>query len=406
MEFYPTNGSLLGLNVNGGARIMIRLRPSHNRHEFLPWESLLGTLVHELVHNAIGEHSYDFYQMVDSLGEEVQRDMLQLRVSGVNPYEIKANLPFDWSKSTGHRLGGGNATTISRNRGCGSIQDYILPSSTQSNERVEETSKQGKQLQRGKGKTNAILDERSNKNIDSTVTNKRTSSSSSKPSAALPIQSSNRGTLPHDDDDHDNHTETTVNAMPATGSREWLRQQRLAALAKQGALSVSSSAPRSDSSARSEDRTKNQAKKEEKEEEAEKEDEKNEFEPQRKRQRIFPSSLSTTRDGAQHQQQLQLQLPLKLTAPATAVLDVIDLSAASPLPKQPKSTHEPEIVLLSDEDNNDDDDEDNRNDLPPVWPVGDDGSTFCPPCSNRLVIDLVNLGLEGEDNEDVLSDDE
>jgi hypothetical protein len=88
MEFYPKNGGLLGLNVNAGSRIMIRLRSPQNQQTFLPFESLLGTMVHELVHNAIGEHSFDFYQLVDRLTDEVQRDMHQMRQSGLNPYEV------------------------------------------------------------------------------------------------------------------------------------------------------------------------------------------------------------------------------------------------------------------------------------------------------------------------------
>eukprot|EP01038_Epipyxis_sp_PR26KG_P016786 gene16786-22973_t len=70
-EFYPTQPSLLGLNVNRGSSIMIRLREAENQTLFLPWESLLGTMIHELTHNMIGEHSAEFYRTVDKLWDEV-----------------------------------------------------------------------------------------------------------------------------------------------------------------------------------------------------------------------------------------------------------------------------------------------------------------------------------------------
>ena len=50
-EMFPPNPALLGLNVNAGEEIRIRLRPAHNEHAFLPFDDLLGTMLHELVHN-------------------------------------------------------------------------------------------------------------------------------------------------------------------------------------------------------------------------------------------------------------------------------------------------------------------------------------------------------------------
>lgn len=102
VEFYPENKSLLGLNMNAGDRIMIRLRDPHNNHQFLPWQSLLGTMVHELVHIEIGAHSFDFYQMVDQLCDEVQDDILKGR-------HVTQVSVFDWEGSNGHKLGGSYA---------------------------------------------------------------------------------------------------------------------------------------------------------------------------------------------------------------------------------------------------------------------------------------------------------
>lgn len=75
-EFYPKNKQLLGLNMNSGSKIMIRLRDANDNNRFLPYESLLGTMIHELVHIKIHAHSYDFYKMVEDLSLEVQTDMI------------------------------------------------------------------------------------------------------------------------------------------------------------------------------------------------------------------------------------------------------------------------------------------------------------------------------------------
>jgi hypothetical protein len=71
-EFYPSNKSLLGLNVNRGQSIMIRLRSGNDEFEFLPWHSVLGTLVHELTHIVVGEHSAEFYKTMEIIYDEVE----------------------------------------------------------------------------------------------------------------------------------------------------------------------------------------------------------------------------------------------------------------------------------------------------------------------------------------------
>ena len=71
-EFYPKNRSLLGLNVNRGSSIMIRLREGDDQFSFLPWHSVLGTLVHELTHIEVGAHSAEFYKMMETVYDEVE----------------------------------------------------------------------------------------------------------------------------------------------------------------------------------------------------------------------------------------------------------------------------------------------------------------------------------------------
>ncbi|KAJ2058946.1 hypothetical protein GGI17_004730 [Coemansia sp. S146] len=71
-EFFPTNPNLLGLNVNRGQEIRIRLRPSHDSTQFLPYYDLLGTMLHELVHIVRGPHDAEFYRILDELKGEAE----------------------------------------------------------------------------------------------------------------------------------------------------------------------------------------------------------------------------------------------------------------------------------------------------------------------------------------------
>ncbi|SCU85444.1 LADA_0D07536g1_1 [Lachancea dasiensis] len=67
VEFYPRDGRLLGMNVNRGAKIMLRLREAHDENRFLSREQVMGTMLHELVHNECGPHNAAFYQRLDVL---------------------------------------------------------------------------------------------------------------------------------------------------------------------------------------------------------------------------------------------------------------------------------------------------------------------------------------------------
>ncbi|PPQ64287.1 hypothetical protein CVT26_002170 [Gymnopilus dilepis] len=69
-EFFPDNPALLGLNVNMGQKILVRLRPSYSPDSFLPEEDVVGTMLHELTHNVHGPHDDKFYKYLSGLQEE------------------------------------------------------------------------------------------------------------------------------------------------------------------------------------------------------------------------------------------------------------------------------------------------------------------------------------------------
>ncbi|KAI5950191.1 hypothetical protein CANMA_005381 [Candida margitis] len=66
-EMFPKSENLLGLNVNKGQKIMLRLRYHHNERSFLPMSDIIGTFLHELTHNIHGKHDKDFYDYLSKL---------------------------------------------------------------------------------------------------------------------------------------------------------------------------------------------------------------------------------------------------------------------------------------------------------------------------------------------------
>ena len=64
IEFLP-RGNVLGLNINRGAVIKVKLRRSGS--DFYDYNHILGTLLHELTHIKHGNHSADVYTFLDNL---------------------------------------------------------------------------------------------------------------------------------------------------------------------------------------------------------------------------------------------------------------------------------------------------------------------------------------------------
>ena len=90
-----------GLNVGGGdgstMEICLRLRPASSPDSFLPYESVLMTMLHELAHNIHGPHAAPFYKLLDELTKECE-ELMAKGIGGGN---------FD-GPSAG-RVGGKNA---------------------------------------------------------------------------------------------------------------------------------------------------------------------------------------------------------------------------------------------------------------------------------------------------------
>lgn len=74
-EFFPKNAALLGMNVNRGAKVYLRLRQHYDETRFLPFESVVGTMLHELTHNRHGPHDQSFYAYLDKITLDLEQMM-------------------------------------------------------------------------------------------------------------------------------------------------------------------------------------------------------------------------------------------------------------------------------------------------------------------------------------------
>ncbi|KAJ6166556.1 hypothetical protein N7470_002003 [Penicillium chermesinum] len=68
-EFYPRNANLLGMNDSRGY-IYLRLRYARDPEQFLPFEEIADTMLHELCHIPIKPHNKAFHNLWNQLRDE------------------------------------------------------------------------------------------------------------------------------------------------------------------------------------------------------------------------------------------------------------------------------------------------------------------------------------------------
>ena len=59
--------AMQGLNIDGGREIKIRLIEFGSKDQYLPYEAIIGTMLHELCHNEVGPHNAQFYKLLDQI---------------------------------------------------------------------------------------------------------------------------------------------------------------------------------------------------------------------------------------------------------------------------------------------------------------------------------------------------
>merc|ERR1711865_1168965 len=145
---------LLGYNTNHGLHIAIKLRNDHV-HDFRPYPQLVATLLHELSHNWIGDHSLLFWmnfaqmriEYLDTIFETIMTELvLDMRQHGLHPTMImgpirqriqqlerkeQENPPQQLPQTGGYRLGvGGGGSSSIRSTQIGNDKDATMVSSS------------------------------------------------------------------------------------------------------------------------------------------------------------------------------------------------------------------------------------------------------------------------------------
>ncbi|KAI0260238.1 WLM domain-containing protein [Gloeopeniophorella convolvens] len=93
-EFFPDDPHLVGMHINMGQKILLRLRPAWAPDTFYAEEDVVHVMLHELTHNVHGPHDQTFYKFLSGLEEEY--------------YELKrTGYAGEGFFSNGRRLGGG-----------------------------------------------------------------------------------------------------------------------------------------------------------------------------------------------------------------------------------------------------------------------------------------------------------
>jgi len=100
-EFLPSEQNLLGLNINRGQKICVRLRYPRNPDLFLPMEQVIDTMLHELSHIVFGAHDGKFHALWDELRDELET-------------LIRKGYTGEGFLSEGKRLGSGGSSRGSR----------------------------------------------------------------------------------------------------------------------------------------------------------------------------------------------------------------------------------------------------------------------------------------------------
>ncbi|TQS38509.1 hypothetical protein Golomagni_00985 [Golovinomyces magnicellulatus] len=88
-EFLPSEQKLLGINMNHGERICLRLRYAIDQNNFLPFEQIIDVMLHELCHNVHGPHNTQFHALWDQLRTEYEHLLSRGDTENDIPFESK-----------------------------------------------------------------------------------------------------------------------------------------------------------------------------------------------------------------------------------------------------------------------------------------------------------------------------
>ncbi|GJU95455.1 DNA-dependent metalloprotease WSS1-like protein [Tanacetum coccineum] len=134
----PSNPALLGLNVNGGQEVKLRLRRQNNEWDFFPYEQILDTMLHELCHNQFGPHNADFYNLLDEIRKECEGLMAKGITGSGQGFDLRGKRLGGYSRQPPLSSLRQKALSAAENR----VQrGTLLPSGPKRLEELPETSK-------------------------------------------------------------------------------------------------------------------------------------------------------------------------------------------------------------------------------------------------------------------------
>ncbi|KTW27862.1 uncharacterized protein T551_02829 [Pneumocystis jirovecii RU7] len=110
-EFFPKNKTLLGLNINKGSKICIRLRTCNDENTFYPLDYLIEIMLHELVHNVLIMKSF-MENLLNKLNSEFNQ-LLSSKYYEKDAYSKSSKLDKGlniFTNCNGLRLGGNGNT--------------------------------------------------------------------------------------------------------------------------------------------------------------------------------------------------------------------------------------------------------------------------------------------------------
>ncbi|KAJ3139105.1 hypothetical protein HK100_011955 [Physocladia obscura] len=88
-EFVPDDPTLLGVNINKGQEIRLRLRHPGSTC-FFDFNFIMGTMLHELTHNIRSTHDAQFYKVMDDLANDFERmQVARWKIAGFGTPGIK-----------------------------------------------------------------------------------------------------------------------------------------------------------------------------------------------------------------------------------------------------------------------------------------------------------------------------
>ncbi|CCW66965.1 unnamed protein product [Phytomonas sp. Hart1] len=105
-EFYPSKSSLLGLNIQQGVEICIRLRVPGNKQTFLPFHEVVCTALHELAHCQEKKHNMLFWNLYYELLRECEVIEAKMLMQGrvLYPEHILSSVENTITKRVGNKF--------------------------------------------------------------------------------------------------------------------------------------------------------------------------------------------------------------------------------------------------------------------------------------------------------------